>query len=74
MNKTIFFSPSGIPVQERFSFCLNTLLSDIAARTESVREKIITAQVDFFTVLTNLLVIYKDRCKCKAYERTERCK
>uniref|UniRef100_T1J2J9 Thymidine kinase, cytosolic n=1 Tax=Strigamia maritima TaxID=126957 RepID=T1J2J9_STRMM len=52
-----------ISVCERFSFCLNTLLSDIAARSENYRDEIISAQVDFLTVLTNLIRNYKAQPK-----------
>lgn len=43
-----------IPVCERFAFSLGTLLSDIAHLCEDLREEILSAQIDFVTVLVNL--------------------
>lgn len=44
---------SGIPVAEKFSFCLHTLLSDIAVRCEDYRKEIIDTQVGCMVSLTN---------------------
>ncbi|CAB3403699.1 unnamed protein product [Caenorhabditis bovis] len=41
INKT-----DKVPVQEQFSFCFNTVLSDLAARLPTFREKILIAQAD----------------------------
>lgn len=45
----------GIPASERFSFCLNTLLSDVAVSCPDVRDTIIQNQVDTLNTLTNMI-------------------
>lgn len=44
-----------IPAAERFSFCLNTLLSDIAVLCPEARDEIILNQVETLNNLTNML-------------------
>lgn len=45
----------GIPVAERMSFCLNTLLTDIATRYPVSTEKIIEAQIKCLSKLSNMI-------------------
>ncbi|XP_049538873.1 phosphatidylinositol 4-kinase alpha isoform X1 [Anopheles darlingi] len=44
-----------IPTAEKFSFCLNSLLSDIASGCPEHRDEIILNQVEVLTVLTSMI-------------------
>lgn len=43
-------------MSEKFSFCLNTLLSDVATKQPSIREEIIKAQIELMSNLTKIIV------------------
>lgn len=45
-----------LPATEKFSFCLNTLLSDISVCCPDRREEIIQSQVEVFATLTNMII------------------
>ncbi|KAF5285205.1 hypothetical protein FQR65_LT13320 [Abscondita terminalis] len=44
-----------IPTAEKFSFCLNTLLSDVAVLCDKSRDEIINCQVECLTTLTDMV-------------------
>ncbi|KAG8200239.1 hypothetical protein JTE90_025015 [Oedothorax gibbosus] len=50
-----------IPVSERFAFCLNTLLSDIACLHEELQDEIVAAQVELLGTLANLCRNFKEK-------------
>ncbi|CAD6198558.1 unnamed protein product [Caenorhabditis auriculariae] len=50
-----------VPIQEQFSFCFNTVLSDLAARLPKFREAIVSAQADALAcVVSSVEDIVKD--------------
>lgn len=61
IEETRTYDTDRIPVSERFAFCLNTLLSDIACFCEDLREEIIAAQVELLGTLANLCRNYKEK-------------
>ncbi|XP_055694049.1 phosphatidylinositol 4-kinase alpha [Lutzomyia longipalpis] len=44
-----------IPATENFSFCLNTLLTDISVRCIKYREEILATQIDVLNLLANII-------------------
>ena len=46
----------GMPVAERFTFVVTTLLTDVAANCESVREEVLNTQVEVLSALTNVII------------------
>lgn len=50
----------GIPVAEKFSFCLHTLLSDIAVRSEQDLEEIVDLQVKCLVSITQSIKKYQE--------------
>lgn len=62
-------------MSEKFSFCLNTLLSDVAAKQSSLREEIITAQIDLMSNLTNIILeCHETKDYSKGVSKLQLCK
>lgn len=53
---THYFVFVELPATEKFSFCLNTLLSDISVCCPDRREEIIQTQVEVFAALINIII------------------
>lgn len=54
IEKILIFAE--LPATEKFSFCLNTLLSDISVCCPDRREEIVQTQVEVFGTLTNMII------------------
>ncbi|KAF7274503.1 hypothetical protein GWI33_012847 [Rhynchophorus ferrugineus] len=63
-----------IPVAEKFSFCLHTLLSDIAVRCEEYRKEIIDTQVESMMTLTNNVIKMQDSNNWNSNSKLFLCK
>ncbi|KAJ2937945.1 hypothetical protein O0L34_g14218 [Tuta absoluta] len=65
---------TGIPMAEKFSFCLNTLLSDVATKQQSIREEIITAQIEVMTSLTKSIIHSHESKDYSTVSKLQLCK
>ncbi|CAH0713580.1 unnamed protein product, partial [Brenthis ino] len=64
----------GIPMSEKFSFCLNTLLSDVAAKQSSLREEIVTAQIELMSNLTKVIINCHENRDYNSLSKVQLCK
>lgn len=68
------FITTGIPVAEKLSFCIHTLLSDIAARCEESREEIIAVQVECLLDLTTTIKNFQELAQSSSQTKLFLCK
>lgn len=59
---------------EKFSFCLNTLLSDVASKQQSLREEVITAQIELMSNLTKAVHKCHENKDYNAVSKLQLCK
>lgn len=63
-----------IPTAERFSFCLHTLLSDIASRCPCMQPEIITAQINCLNTLTTSIKSLQEQPQNSSNTKLYLCK
>ncbi|CAG9559156.1 unnamed protein product [Danaus chrysippus] len=63
-----------IPMSEKFSFCLNTLLSDVVTKQPALREEIITAQIELMSNLTKIITNFHESKDYNAVSKLQLCK
>lgn len=66
MHLTLYIA--GIPIAEKFSFCLNTLLCDICVKSNQYQDEIIKTQVEVFESLTNKILSVDDEVSLEVKE------
>ncbi|XP_066260677.1 phosphatidylinositol 4-kinase alpha isoform X2 [Euwallacea similis] len=69
------YNPSDrVPMAEKFSFSLHSLLSDVAVRCEDYREEIINVQIDSMVTLTSNILKMQDPNNCNSSSKLFLCK
>ncbi|XP_025837646.1 phosphatidylinositol 4-kinase alpha [Agrilus planipennis] len=61
IDEVRYHSTHRIPVAEKFSFCLHTLLTDIASRCTHLQEEILSTQVECLTSLVHIIRCQQER-------------
>lgn len=61
-------------MSEKFSFCLNTLLSDVVTKQPALREEIITAQIELMSNLTKIITNFHESKDYNAVSKLQLCK
>lgn len=61
-------------MSEKFSFCLNTLLSDVASKQPALREEIVTAQIELMSNLTKIIINCHESKEYNSVTKLQLCK
>ncbi|KAF5285106.1 hypothetical protein FQA39_LY16795 [Lamprigera yunnana] len=74
-NNDIRIQPTDrIPTAEKFSYCLHTLLSDIAVKCDDFREEIVNCQVECLTKLTSIVKTLQEQDVLSSGNKLNLCK